>query len=166
MGQAIVPRLLAGGHEVAGWNRTKEKAKPLFKLGMTWADSPKQLAAQSEIVFSIVTDSEAVKSLALGENGIISGLRKGAIYLDMSTIDPDASRAVGAAFAKAGKKRDKNYEIVITPPMNMAPDTMQAAMQEYAALGVHRVVVNLGGQKPEQVDKRLPEIGALVKKAA
>src|ERR1700686_885221 len=102
MGQAIVPRLLAGGHEVAGWNRKKEKAKPLFKLGMTWADSPKQLAAQSEIVFSIVTDSEAVKSLALGENGIISGLRKGAIYLDMSTIDPDASRAVGAAFAKAG----------------------------------------------------------------
>src|ERR1700686_5112948 len=102
MGQAIVPRLLAGGHEVAGWNRTKEKAKPLFKLGMTWADSPKQLAAQSEIVFSIVTDSEAVKSLPLGENGIISGLRKGAIYLDMRTIDPDATRAVGAPFAKAG----------------------------------------------------------------
>ena len=40
------------------------------------------------------------------------------------------------------------------------------AMQEYAELGVHRLVVNLGGQKPEQVDKRLPEIGTLVKKAA
>ena len=39
-------------------------------------------------------------------------------------------------------------------------------MQEYAALGVHRLIVNLGGQKPEQVDKRLPEIGSLVKKAA
>src|SRR6202795_2460574 len=102
MGQAIVPRLLAGGHEVAGWNRTKEKAEPLFKLGMGWAESPKQLAAQSEIVFSIVTDSEVVKALALGENGIISGLRKGSIYLDMSTIDPEASRNVGAAFSKAG----------------------------------------------------------------
>src|SRR5258708_33540478 len=89
MGQAIVPRLLAAGHQVSGWNRTKEKAAPLFKLGMTWAESPKQLAAESEAVFTIVTNSEAVMSLALGENGIISGLREGSIYLDMSTIDPD-----------------------------------------------------------------------------
>ena len=102
MGQAIVPRLIAGGHTVTGWNRTKEKAEPLFKLGMRWADSPRQLASQSEIVFSMVTDSAAVKALALGENGIITGLRKDAVYLDMSTIDPDASREIGAAFAQAG----------------------------------------------------------------
>jgi 3-hydroxyisobutyrate dehydrogenase-like beta-hydroxyacid dehydrogenase len=102
MGRAIVPRLIAAGHTVTGWNRTKQKAEPLFKLGMGWADSPRELAAKSEIVFSIVTDSDAVKSLALGENGIISGLRKGAAYLDMSTIDPEASREVGAEFAKAG----------------------------------------------------------------
>jgi len=102
MGQAIVPRLIAAGHTVTGWNRTKEKAEPLFKRGMRWADSPRQLASGSEIVFSMVTDSEAVKALALGENGIISGLRKDAVYLDMSTIDPEASRAVGAEFAKAG----------------------------------------------------------------
>jgi 3-hydroxyisobutyrate dehydrogenase-like beta-hydroxyacid dehydrogenase len=102
MGQAIVPRLIAAGHTVTGWNRTKEKAEPLFKLGMRWADSPRQLASGSEVVFSIVTDSEAVKALALGENGIISGLRKDAVYLDMSTIDPEASRAIGTEFAKAG----------------------------------------------------------------
>jgi 3-hydroxyisobutyrate dehydrogenase-like beta-hydroxyacid dehydrogenase len=102
MGQAIVPRLIAAGHTVTGWNRTKQKAEPMFKLGMLWADSPRQLAASSEMVFSIVTDSDAVKALALGENGIISGLRKDAIYLDMSTIDPEASREVGTAFANAG----------------------------------------------------------------
>jgi 3-hydroxyisobutyrate dehydrogenase-like beta-hydroxyacid dehydrogenase len=102
MGQAIVPRLIAGGHQVTGWNRTKEKAEPLFKLGMLWADSPRQLAGESDIVFSIVTDSEAVKALALGENGIITGLRKSAVYLDMSTIDPEVSRAVGVEFSKAG----------------------------------------------------------------
>jgi 3-hydroxyisobutyrate dehydrogenase-like beta-hydroxyacid dehydrogenase len=102
MGQAIVPRLIAAGHTVTGWNRTRQKAEPMFKLGMLWADSPRQLAASSEMVFSIVTDSDAVKALALGENGIIFGLRKDAIYLDMSTIDPEASREVGAAFANAG----------------------------------------------------------------
>jgi 3-hydroxyisobutyrate dehydrogenase-like beta-hydroxyacid dehydrogenase len=102
MGQAIVPRLLAAGHTVTGWNRTKEKAAPMFKLGMLWADSPREAARNGEIVFSIVTDADAVRSLALGENGIIAGLRKDAVYLDMSTIDPDGSRAVGAEFAKAG----------------------------------------------------------------
>jgi 3-hydroxyisobutyrate dehydrogenase-like beta-hydroxyacid dehydrogenase len=102
MGQAIVPRLLEAGHRVTGWNRTKEKAEPLLKRGMLWADSPRLLASGSDVVFSIVTDSAAVKALALGENGIISGLRKDGVYLDMSTIDPEASRAVGAEFSKAG----------------------------------------------------------------
>jgi 3-hydroxyisobutyrate dehydrogenase-like beta-hydroxyacid dehydrogenase len=102
MGQAIVPRLLAAGHAVTGWNRTREKAAPMFKLGMQWADTPREVARESEIVFSIVTDSAAVRALALGENGVIAGLRKGAVYLDMSTIDPDGSRAVAAEFAKAG----------------------------------------------------------------
>jgi 3-hydroxyisobutyrate dehydrogenase-like beta-hydroxyacid dehydrogenase len=102
MGQAIVPRLLAAGHTVTGWNRTKEKAAPLFKLGMLWANTPREVALDSEIVFSIVTDSAAVRSLALGDNGIIAGLRKDAVYLDMSTIDPDGSRSVAAEFTKAG----------------------------------------------------------------
>jgi len=102
MGMGIVPRLLAAGHTVTGWNRTKSKAEPLFKLGMRWADSPREIAAGSEVVFSIVTDAAAVRSVALGDNGIIAGLRADAVYLDMSTIAPDASRAVSAEFAKAG----------------------------------------------------------------
>jgi 3-hydroxyisobutyrate dehydrogenase-like beta-hydroxyacid dehydrogenase len=102
MGQAIVPRLIAAGHTVTGWNRTKEKAAPLFKLGMLWADSPREVARESEIVFSIVMDSAAVQCVALGEIGIIAGLRKDAVYLDMSTIDPDVSRSVAAEFTKAG----------------------------------------------------------------
>ena len=102
MGQAIVPRLLAAGHEVTGWNRSKEKGEPLFKLGMKWANSARELAAGSDVVISIVTDSEAVKAIALGENGVISGLRKDAVYLDMSTIDPEVSRAIGTEFSKAG----------------------------------------------------------------
>lgn len=102
MGQAIVPRLLAAGHAVAGWNRTKEKAAPLREIGMVWADTPREAARQSEVVCSMVTGSAAVRRLALGEDGVITGLGKGAVYLDMSTIDPDTSRAIAAEFAKAG----------------------------------------------------------------
>jgi len=102
MGMGIVPRLIAGGHTVTGWNRTRAKAAPLIKLGMHWADSPREVARESEIVFSIVTDATAVRSVALGDQGIIAGLGKGGVYLDMSTIAPDASRAIAADFAKAG----------------------------------------------------------------
>ena len=102
MGMGIVPRLIAGGHTVTGWNRTRAKAEPLIKLGMHWADSPRDLARESEIVFSIVTDATAVTSVALGASGVIAGLGKGGVYLDMSTIAPDASRAIAAEFARAG----------------------------------------------------------------
>src|SRR3981081_3344953 len=70
---------------------------------MAWADSPRQVAAGSEIIFSIVTDSDVVRSVALGENGIISGMSKDAVYLEMSTIDPEASRALAKEFGDAGK---------------------------------------------------------------
>ena len=102
MGACIVPRLMAGGHAVIGWNRTRDKAAALIAQGMRWADTPREAAASSDIVFSIVTDSAAVKSVALGEQGIIAGLHPGGVYLDMSTIAPEVSREVAAAFAAKG----------------------------------------------------------------
>jgi 3-hydroxyisobutyrate dehydrogenase-like beta-hydroxyacid dehydrogenase len=102
MGEGMVPRLLSVGHTVTGWNRTRAKADPMIEQGMHWADSPREVARQSEIVFSIVTDTAAVKAVALGPEGVIAGLRKDGIYLDMSTIAPDASRAIAAEFEAGG----------------------------------------------------------------
>jgi 3-hydroxyisobutyrate dehydrogenase-like beta-hydroxyacid dehydrogenase len=119
MGSLIVPRLLAAGHTVIGWNRSRNKAQPLIEAGMKVAETPRAVAEQSEIVFSIVTDAAAVRAVALGPDGIISGLRKGGIYVDMSTIDPDASRSVAAEFAKAGG-------IMLDAPISGSPVTMKA----------------------------------------
>jgi len=102
MGHVIVPRLLAAGHEVTGWNRTRAKADPLIEQGMAWADTPREVAAASDIVFSMVTDGKAVSTIALGEDGVIAGLGSQGVYLDMSTIDPQVSRDVAAAFADRG----------------------------------------------------------------
>ena len=102
MGEGMVPRLLAAGHKVTGWNRTQAKAEPLIQQGMVWADNPREVASQSEIVFSIVTDAAAVKAVALGPDGVISGLRQNGIYLDMSTIAPEASRMIASEFEAAG----------------------------------------------------------------
>ena len=102
MGQLIVRRLMDAGHRVTGWNRSKDKAGELMQAGMRWAESPRAVAAASDVVISIVTDAAAVKAVALGAEGVVAGLRKGGIFIDMSTIAPDDSRAVAAEFARAG----------------------------------------------------------------
>ena len=102
MGQVIVPRLLAAGYRVTGWNRTAEKAAALLEQGMLWAETPAAVAASSDVVFSIVTDGEAVKTVALGKDGVISGLQPGGIYIDMGTIAPDITRSLAAVFAERG----------------------------------------------------------------
>jgi 3-hydroxyisobutyrate dehydrogenase-like beta-hydroxyacid dehydrogenase len=102
MGQVIIPRLLAAGHDVIGWNRTRSKADALIEQGLTWADSPREVAEQSEFVFSMVTNADAVEAIALGDDGVIAGLGSDGVYLDMSTIDPLVSRNVSAQFAEQG----------------------------------------------------------------
>jgi 3-hydroxyisobutyrate dehydrogenase-like beta-hydroxyacid dehydrogenase len=102
MGAGMVPRLMAAGHTVTGWNRSPEKAGPLIKSGMRSAPTPRAAAEGAEAVFSIVTDAAAVRAVALGADGIIAGLKPPGIYVEMSTIAPDASRAVAAEFAAAG----------------------------------------------------------------
>ena len=121
MGQEIVPRLLAGGHQVVGWNRSRDKAEPLIALGMGWAESPKALAEASEVVLSIVTDAKAVEAVALGENGVLAGLSPDAVYADMSTIAPDASRRISDAFRAAGK-------IMLDAPLSGSPVTLRQGL--------------------------------------
>ena len=119
MGALIVPRLMAAGHGVTGWNRSRGKADALLKSGMAWADTPRAVAEKSEIVFSIVTDGAAVRAVALGDDGVLAGLREGGIYADMSTIAPDVSRAVAAEFAKAGRH-------MLDAPISGSPVTVAA----------------------------------------
>ena len=65
------------------------------------------------------------------------------------------------AFARAGRTRGPDYQIIVTPPMTAGPESVK----EYAALGVHRLVVMLGSQRPEKIDQRLPELEQWVKQA-
>ncbi|MFA5919381.1 MAG: NAD(P)-dependent oxidoreductase, partial [Candidatus Nanopelagicaceae bacterium] len=103
MGQVIIPRLLRAGHDVTGWNRSSGKDEALKALGMRIASTPEALARESEFIFSIVTDGQAVEDVALGINGVIHGISEDSIYLEMSTISPEVSRRVNAAFTAAGK---------------------------------------------------------------
>lgn len=82
MAEGIVPRLMNAGHSVMGWNRTPGKGQTLVNIGMAMGDSPADVASKSEAVFSCVTNSSAVEAVALGDQGILSGLAEGHIYLN------------------------------------------------------------------------------------
>ncbi len=102
MGSAIVTRLLDAGHHVHGTNRTKNKARPLLEHGMTWADTPREVAAAADVVFSMVTDDSALAAITDGPSGILAGLEPGTVYVDMSTVSPHTSQEVATRVAGLG----------------------------------------------------------------
>jgi 3-hydroxyisobutyrate dehydrogenase-like beta-hydroxyacid dehydrogenase len=102
MGSSIVRRLLAAGHDVTVWNRTRAKADPLLSEGARWADSPREVAAGSAVVFTMVTNTEAVRAVTEGDDGILAGLAPGKVYVDMSTASPANTRALAERVAGAG----------------------------------------------------------------
>jgi len=88
MGSRMVERLLAAGHSVTGYNRTKSKAQWLIDKGMKWADSPRAVAEACDTVISMVTNSAALNDIADGPNGVLAGLKAGQVWVDMSTVAP------------------------------------------------------------------------------
>jgi 3-hydroxyisobutyrate dehydrogenase-like beta-hydroxyacid dehydrogenase len=102
MGSGIAKRLLDAGHAVTGWNRTREKAQPLLDSGMRWGDTPREVAERSEIVFTMVTNTAAVRAVTDGPDGILAGLAPGKVYVDQSTASPDNTRALAARVTEAG----------------------------------------------------------------
>ena len=98
----MVQRLLAAGHRVTGYNRTKSKAQWLLDAGMTWGETPRSVAEAADITFSMVTNTEALEAVTGGTDGIIAGLSAGKIYIDMSTVSPAASREIAAQVKSKG----------------------------------------------------------------
>jgi len=109
MGSHMVERFLEKGHSVTGYNRTRSKAQWLIEKGMKFADSPRAVAASTDYVFSMVSNSEAVAKIAEGPNGILEGIGPGKVWIEMSTVSPAVSRSF------AGKVREKGADMVDGP---------------------------------------------------
>ncbi len=99
MGGRMVKRLLDAGHQVTGYNRTKSKAQWLLDAGMNWADSPCAVAESADVCFSMVTNTDALRSINEGPEGLLAGLSKGKVYVDMSTVSPAFSRDLAGQVA-------------------------------------------------------------------
>jgi 3-hydroxyisobutyrate dehydrogenase-like beta-hydroxyacid dehydrogenase len=102
MGGGVARRLLAAGHELHGWNRTPEKAAPLVAEGLVLEESPRAVAEQADVVFTMVTNVPALRAVAEGEDGIIAGLGPGKVWVDMTTAAPAVSRELAERVQETG----------------------------------------------------------------
>jgi 3-hydroxyisobutyrate dehydrogenase-like beta-hydroxyacid dehydrogenase len=143
MGGGIARRLLAAGHDVTGWNRSRDKAVALEAEGLRVADSVQAAAAAGEAVFTMLTDAAALTAVA---EELTSGLADGAVWLDMSTISPDESRALAA--------RVPSRASFLDAPVSGSPATLQRG----------EMSVMVGGDRAafERVEPLLLDIGPKV----
>lgn len=102
MGAPMALNLLKAGYEVTVHSRTRAKTEPVVDAGGRWADSPKNLAEQVDVVITVVPDSPDVETVYLGDNGVCAGLKAGTIAIDMSTVSPETARRVDAAVRQRG----------------------------------------------------------------
>jgi 3-hydroxyisobutyrate dehydrogenase-like beta-hydroxyacid dehydrogenase len=103
MGYPMARHLLTAGHEVALWSNTAEKARELAKEGKGAAcPTPSEVAERSDYIFYCVGDSAMSREVAIGKEGLIQGVRSGAVIADCSTISPTVSQEIGQAFAAKG----------------------------------------------------------------
>ncbi len=147
MGSRMVKRLLEAGRRVVGYNRTRAKAEWLLELGMEWADSPRAVAEQSDVVFSMVADTKALQAVTEGPEGILAGLGPGKVYVDMSTVSPAASRALAERVRQRGAQ-------MLDAPVSGSVVTLEEG----------RLSIMVGGDRDafERVRPVLQDIGPVV----
>ena len=102
LGEAVGLHLLDVGYEVTIFNRTKEKMKNLKEKGASIAESPMQVAKDSDLVITIVKDADAVNEVIFGNSGIIFGKHDGMCIADMSTVNPNSTREISKQVIEDG----------------------------------------------------------------
>jgi 3-hydroxyisobutyrate dehydrogenase-like beta-hydroxyacid dehydrogenase len=144
MGGRMAARLMAAGHTVTGYNRTRAKAQPLIDKGMAWADSPKAVAEAADVIIIMVMDHNALNAVVGGPSGLLAGLGAGKVVIDMSTVSPATSRAVAEQVKAKGAA-------MVDCPVSGSITTLEAG----------KLTMMVGGDKAtyDQVHPLLLDIG-------
>jgi 3-hydroxyisobutyrate dehydrogenase-like beta-hydroxyacid dehydrogenase len=138
MGSRQAANLARAGHELTVWNRTASKAQAFAgEHGATAAATPAEAAAAADVVISMVVDGDQVREVLLAEpDGAVHGARDGAVFVDMTTIAPSQTRAIGAALAGHGVRM---VDAPVTGSSPRAEDGTLTIMAGGAAEDVERV---------------------------
>jgi len=102
MGKSMAGHLMDAGYQVLVYNRTKSRAEDLLKKGALWKDTPKELAAASDVVITMIGFPKDVEEVYLGEDGLINHARPGTVLIDMTTSTPTLARRIAEEGEKKG----------------------------------------------------------------
>src|SRR5271165_1345022 len=108
MGRPMAKRLVAGGYKVTIWNRTPSKTAEVAQAGAKVGTSPKDVASRSDVTVIMMADTPDVRDVAYGAHGVLDGVRRGAVVVDMSTISPGATREIAAALEQRDGKKGQS----------------------------------------------------------
>ena len=173
MGKPMGKNLLHAGFPLTVWNRTASRMDELVALGAKGAASPQEVAEQSDIIITMVSDSPDVQAVVLGDKGVIHGVRAGSVVVDMSTISPQVTREIAAAL------KEKNVAMLDAPVSGGEKGAIEgtlsimvggdAAVLErvrpvFDAMG--RRIVHIGGNSMGQVCKLANQIAVVLNNLA
>ena len=165
MGNSMAGHLLAAGFAVSVYSRTKAKAEPLIAKGAGWAESPKALAQQSDVIFAIVGFPSDVREVMLGANGALAGSKPGNVLVDMTTSEPslaveiaEAAKGLGVfsvdAPVSGGDIGAKNAALSIM--VGGDKEVVDALQPCFAAMG--KTIIHQGGPGAGQHTKMVNQI--------
>ena len=143
MGKPMCKNIIKAGHQVSFHSRHADVTAELEALGAKGKSNAAEVAAESEVVITMVPNSPQVREVALGKNGIIEGARKGLVVIDMSSIDPVETRSIGAALA------EKGIEMIDAPVSGGEPKAIDGTLSVMA------------GGKEELIEKYRPLLSTM-----
>jgi len=165
MGSSMCGHVLQAGYRVTLHSRTKAKAKPLLDLGATWAENPRAVADESDMLFTMVGFPQDVRTVYFGETGVLAGAQPGTVLVDMTTTDPALSREIAErttakglsaidAPVSGGDVGARNATLSIM--VGGDSEAVQAVMPLFELLG--KTIVHQGGPSTGQQAKLCNQI--------
>jgi 3-hydroxyisobutyrate dehydrogenase-like beta-hydroxyacid dehydrogenase len=151
MGSGIAANILRAGHDLAVWNRSKEKAEPLVRDGALVARTPKQAADRRDVVFTMLADDAALDEVLSGDDGLIAGIEPNALHVSMSTISVAAADAVARRHAGRGQR-------FISAPVFGRPEAAAAA-KLFVVAGGDAAEIARARPVLEAISQRVFEVG-------
>jgi len=145
MGAPMALNILKAGYDVVVHNRHRDKEKLVAEAGAAQAASPAEAAAGADVVITCVSDTPDVRAILLGDDGVINGVKKGAVVVDMSTISPSATREMADTLSKKGIR-------MIDAPVSGGSEGAQKGT----------LAIMIGGD-PDDVEKVRPVLEAMGK---
>jgi 2-hydroxy-3-oxopropionate reductase len=165
MGKPMAQNLLKAGFPLVVHNRSRQKVEELVRQGACAAESPREVAERSDVVFTNLPDTPDVLKVVLGDNGVLSGAHPGLIYVDNSTIKPAASREIYQRLAEVGVQSldapvsggDVGAQQgTLSIMVGGDADALQKVAPAFQALG--KTITHIGGPGAGQVAKACNQI--------